>query len=539
MNTRLVLWGEIGTDRKALVALYLEEETAKIHIYAFPKEIVTKEVQDALFVEWKNGGEYEFPDNAIHWEVDANSDTILPENLKVERPEVILQSQHKWSKKLMGSKINQLLTDETRLLEEKASTISEYDQSLWEKAKAQWEKISSYQKKNEISWEQTTVLKEKINAVFDTLKAVKRINNENEDQANSVLLKQYQKRVEDLQSKLIYSDQWKFIFDDLKKIQAELKDIPFRWNHKRNLYSQVNVIYDDLRKYRMTEVISKTKGRISQLQKILDGLKDSIARDHENYNMQVEKMQHYTRGKLSVEDIQSRFSYIFDRIKEKEQKADGIKQTIAQLHGDIEKEKKQQEEREQQRIKREQEEEEKAKEREKKGAETKAVKTEAAKTENPETETAKKRERKRKPREVAATGGVLDENKVEDVEVEEKVEVNTERVNEEIKQHEEKPEVEEVNNGTEVESESSVEKSEQMNKELSEEKAGPQKVKPAENKDSKDAEKILSENNADLEPVIEVEPATSETVKSSEDTPSDEVEEQIAKITEKAKNNPD
>lgn len=356
MNTRLVLWGEIGTDRKALIAIHLDEETAKIHTYAFPKEEVTKEIQDALFVEWKNGGEYTFPENAIHWEVDANSDSILPAEVKVERLDVVLQSQHKWSKKLMSSKINQLLSDEVKLLEEKASVVAEYDQTLWDKAKAQWEKIASYQKKNEISWEQTTVLKDKINSVFEALKAVKRINNENEDHANAVLIKSYYKRIEDLQAKLIYNDQWKFIFDELKKIQAELKDINIRWNHKRNIYNQVNAIFDDLRKYRLTEVLTKTNSRIAQLTKIMQGLKDSVARDMESYNMQVEKMQHYTRGKLSVDELKNRFGYILDKTKEKEEKIKGIEQTITQLKKDIEKEKKHQEEREQQKLKKEQEE---------------------------------------------------------------------------------------------------------------------------------------------------------------------------------------
>lgn len=356
MNTRLVLWGEIATDRKALIAISLDEETAKIHINALSREEVSKEIQDAIFVEWKNGGEYTFPESAIHWEIDANSDTILPADVKVDRLDVVLQTQHKWGKKLMSSKINQLLTDEVKLLEEKASVVAEYDQTLWDKAKAQWEKIASYQKKNEISWEQTTVLKDKINTMFEALKAVKRINHENEDHANIALVKNYYKRIEDLQSKLIYNDQWKFIFDELKKMQAELKDATIRWNHKRNIYNQVNAIFDDLRKYRMTEIVGKTQERISQLTKILDGLKDSISRDNESYNMQVEKMQHYTRGKLSVEELKSRFGDILNRTKEKETKAEGIKQTIAQLKNDIEKEKKQQAEREQQRIKREQEE---------------------------------------------------------------------------------------------------------------------------------------------------------------------------------------
>ena len=356
MNTRLVLWGKIGTDRKALIALYLEEAAAKIHIYAFPKDEVSKEIQDALFVEWKNGGDFSFPENAHHWEIDANSDSILPEEVKVERVDIVLQSQHKWGKKLMSSKINQLLTDEVKLLEEKTAVLAVYEQSAWEKAKAQWEKIASYQKKNEISWEQTMVLKDKINAIFETLKAIKRIDNENEDQANTVLIKKYEKRIEDLQSKLIYNDQWKHIFDELKKIQAEIKDAAMRWNHKRSIYNQINTVFDDLRKYRMTEVVSKTQERITQLTKILKGLNDSIDRDNESYRQQVEKLQHYTRGKLSVEELQQRFGNILERTKEKEAKADGIRQTIAQLKAQIEKEKKQHEEREQQRLKKEQEE---------------------------------------------------------------------------------------------------------------------------------------------------------------------------------------
>ncbi len=355
MNTRLVLWGEIGTDRQALITIHLVEETAKIYIHAFPKEEVTKDLQDALFAEWKNGGDFSFPENAIRWEVDANTDTILPEEVKVERPEIILQSQHKWSKKLMSARINQLLEDEIKLLDEKADTLAAYDQTLWDKTKAQWEKISLYQKKNEISWEQTTALKDKINRIFDALKAVKRLHHEQEDQANVVLVKNLHQRVEELRNKLIYPDQWKYIFDELKKMQGTLKDVSIRWAQKRQLYNEINAIFDDLKKYRMTETINKTNSRIAQLTKILGGLKDSLERDAESYKSQVEKMQHYTRGKLSEEELQTRFSHLHERIKEKEQKIAGIQQTIKQLKDEIQKEKKQQEQREQQRLKREQE----------------------------------------------------------------------------------------------------------------------------------------------------------------------------------------
>ena len=124
-----------------------------------------------------------------------------------------------------------------------------------------------------------------------------------------------------------------------------------KWGQKRNLYDQVNGIFHDLRKYRSTEVINKTKSRITQLNKILDGLRDSIARDAENLKAQVEKMQHYTRGKLSEDEIKKSFSHITDRIRDKEKKAEGIKKTLHELKHEIEKEKKAQAKKEEEHAK--------------------------------------------------------------------------------------------------------------------------------------------------------------------------------------------
>lgn len=350
MQQRLVLWGEIGTDRKALIAIRLEEETARIHVHALPKETVSKTIQDAI-VGWKNGGDFEFPETAYSWVMDANQDKILPDDVRVEKPEMITQAQALWSKKLMSTRINQLLTEETALLTEKAEVATDFDQGIWDKAKQQWDKIAGYQKKGEISWEQTTVLKEKINNIFDSLKAVRRLHSEQDEQQAHVIFKQLENKIQDLQNKLIYPDEWKHIFGELKKTQEEIKNATMKWGQKRNLYDLVNGIFHDLRKYRSTEVINKTKSRITQLNKILDGLRDSIARDAENLKAQVEKMQHYTRGKLSEDEIKKSFSHITDRIRDKEKKAEGIKKTLHELKQDIDKEKKAQARKEEEQAK--------------------------------------------------------------------------------------------------------------------------------------------------------------------------------------------
>ncbi len=343
MQHRIVTWGEIGTDLKALITIQLDEENANIIINAFPKENVNKELQDAIFNEWKNGGNFQFPETTYQWTVDAQQDNILPNNVRVDRPILITEAQSLWSRKLMSAKLNQLLNEEVALLSQNLEGLKEYEQSLWDKAKTQWDKIADYQKKAEISWEQTTVLKDKINQIFDSLKALKRINHEGDEEKTLQISKAFNKVIDELEDKLIYPDEWNNIFNELKKIQTNLKESPIKWSAKRKLQNKINDIYAALKKYRSTEFINKSKARLKQLNQILSGFKENIERDKENYKMQVEKMQHYTRGKLSEAELQEKFSYIFDKIKSKEDKIKNISKTISDIERDIQKEQNRQE----------------------------------------------------------------------------------------------------------------------------------------------------------------------------------------------------
>lgn len=343
MQQRIVTWGEIGTDLKALITIELDEANANIIINAFPKEKVSKELQDAIFNEWKNGGNFQFPETTYQWTVDAQQDNILPNNVRVDRPILITEAQSLWSRKLMSAKLNQLLNEEVTLLNQQLEGLKEFEQSLWDKAKTQWDKIADYQKKAEISWEQTTILKDKINLIFDSLKALKRINHEGDEEKTLQISKAFNKVIDELEDKLIYPDEWNNIFNELKKIQTNLKESPIKWSAKRKLQNKINDIYAALKKYRSTEFINKSKARIKQLNQILSGFKENIERDKENYKMQVEKMQHYTRGKLSETELQERFSHLFDRIKSKEEKIKNISKTINDIERDIQKEQNRQE----------------------------------------------------------------------------------------------------------------------------------------------------------------------------------------------------
>lgn len=336
MQQHLVLWGDIGTDRKALLAIYLDEEQHRVHVYAFPREIADKELQDQLFL-WKNGGDFIFPEDALHWELDANGESLLPEDVRVDKPEFITRAQEQWTKKLMGTRFYKVFHEEVNLLKQKMETTKEYQQSLWDEAKVQWDKISSYRKNNDLSWEQTDSLKNEINTIFDTLKAIKRIDTEKTSEHTQKLFKTLIKKIDEQQARLIYNDEWNSIFDKLKNIQGEIKEAALRWEEKRKLFDKINEVFDTLRKYRKSEFVNRTKERISQLSKTIEGLQQSIDRDKENQNLQIEKLSIYTKGKLSVDEMKKRFNIISDKVSEKEQKIKNIQKTIQQLQKELKK----------------------------------------------------------------------------------------------------------------------------------------------------------------------------------------------------------
>ena len=104
-----------------------------------------------------------------------------------------------------------------------------------------------------------------------------------------------------------------------------------RWADKRKIYTKINNIFDDLKNYKSADFIAKTEERIRQLTKIANGIRTAVQRDSNNFSSQVEKLQHYTKGKLSAEELKSRFGFVTDKNNEKSQKLAGIEQTIAQL----------------------------------------------------------------------------------------------------------------------------------------------------------------------------------------------------------------
>lgn len=337
MQQHIVLWGEIGTDRKALIAIDLNDEQKKVLIYAFPKEEVTDKIQDDLFQVWKNGGDYSFPENVLKWEINELDKAVLPEGISVEKPEILTRAYANWLSKLNSFRVVETYAESLNLLKQKVLLLKEFDESVWNETKEKWQEILQAYSKNALSISQRELLKLDIDEIFEALKAFKRINKETDFEVSQINFKALTKKIEHCKERLIYPDEWSKTFDSLKNIQKEIKDLPLTHKHNRILFNQLNIVFNEYKKYRETENQNRTKQRISELKNIIKKIQEGIEKDKETYKQQFEKMVFYTKGKLSEKEIEERLKDSKKDNKGQIDKIKSIQKTIKSLEKSLEK----------------------------------------------------------------------------------------------------------------------------------------------------------------------------------------------------------
>lgn len=330
MQQHLVLWGSIGTDRKALLAIYLEEEKNQVVIHAFPKDQADDNLQNQLFA-WKNGASFDFSNNDLVWYVDANGESILPREVRVDKPEIIQRVQDTWGKLLMSSKLFKVCKEEIVLHKLFVTSSQAYSQELWNKTTDLWKKYSNMFRDQELTWDQKELLKAEVDDTFEVLKAEKRKSVDEDKAQSKILIKEFEKQIENQKSLLIYPEEWPKIHDELRKIHGELKASSLKMQDKKVFFDKIDEIYQSLKSYKKTQNATHTRERLDKLGKILNGIETTLEKDKASLAQQQEKIAFYTKGKNSGSSWGGLLESIQQRITEKEAKIADIKKTISEL----------------------------------------------------------------------------------------------------------------------------------------------------------------------------------------------------------------
>jgi hypothetical protein len=335
MQQRLVVWGDIGTDHKALITIELLESEGKVEFFAFAQEEMTQEVQDQLFTVWKNGGEYEFPKHAYHWEVPSNKENLLPEEITLHKPGILINAHRIWQKKVMLTNNFNLFQEKLNVLHLELDSLKEFSKVLWGKTQSLWEDIANYNKKGLLFKPDIDTLKVRVDALFTGLKAFKRINHEKGFEESNHLLKMFTLRIEECIQKLVYPEEWTNLFNRLKLIQNDVNAANLSFKHKRILYDKLNAVFNDLRTYKQANYLNHNQDRIKGLKSVIAGMERDIELDSEDFEKQCSKMKHYTRGKMTDAEIEAQFKFLKDRIVSKQKKIQDILKTIHGLENKV------------------------------------------------------------------------------------------------------------------------------------------------------------------------------------------------------------
>ena len=161
MRRKIVLWGSNEKDEKMLIALELLEKENVVNIYTFPENVATEEFFKAMSEKWRDEEEVEFP--SVFTKIERKlsiSESLLPDEIKVDRPDLITRAQAEWQFVVLSSKLYDMYKSELEDIREKVNGLTEYRNDMWNELKEFWDKVQGQLNDKNLFWEHGASLKE-------------------------------------------------------------------------------------------------------------------------------------------------------------------------------------------------------------------------------------------------------------------------------------------------------------------------------------------------------------------------------------------
>lgn len=352
MKRKIVLWGTNEKEEKILVALHLLDKEGKVNLYTFNENIATEEFYNSMLNQWREGAEIEFPEGHTVTERPLTvSDSILPDEIKVDRPDIITRAQTEWHFVVLSSKLYEMYRSELEDLTETIEGLKEYDNKIWNEMRTFWSKVQEQVIEKNLFRDHAHTLKNKTNKLFDHLKALKK-KVEDQYESNSAKHKEtIMAELQEIEDKIEKGLGLKPIFEELKTLQNKLRGIKFTKNDRNKIWERLDASFKIVKEKRFGDKGQNPTSNVGRHQRRYDGLlsaiskmEKSIARDKDDQKFQDKKIA-TTHGQLEMQIRQAKIKMIDERVKSKELKLEDMYKTRKELEARIEKEKQKEEKR--------------------------------------------------------------------------------------------------------------------------------------------------------------------------------------------------
>ncbi|HOY15133.1 MAG TPA: hypothetical protein PLY70_18430 [Saprospiraceae bacterium] len=347
MKTKIVLWGENAENEKILLAIELLEKDNKILIHVFPQEVATEEFYQTMLDKWRENHEVVFPANHKTIERPLSvSDSLLPDDIKTERTDVISRAQAEWHFVVLSTKLYETYKGEIDELKEKIDSLSEYSENAWGDLVEFWKKVSTQIQEHTIFKEHSTILKERTNNLFDKMKSLKKEVQRQFESQSAVLAEQITSELAEIEDKISKGLGVRPLFEELKMLQKKYYEASMTRGDKNKVWAKIDAAFKALKENKGEQRTSEPRkgggGESGRIQSRYDGLlgaikkmEISVKKDQQEIDFQNKRISQ-SEGQLEMQIRQAKMKMVEERIKSKKEKLEDMYNTKVMLDSKLE-----------------------------------------------------------------------------------------------------------------------------------------------------------------------------------------------------------
>ena len=343
MKSKLVLWGTNAQDERVLIAMQLRADDNKVDIFMFPEAIASPDFSQQMLNDWRNGAEVAFPEGNTHIVRELSvTETLLPDDIKVERTDIINRAQGEWHFIVLSTKLHVAYKSELAELEDRVKQLNDYSGEAWDALKNFWNKVQDQVKERNLFREHGDELRDATNGLFTHLKGMRTsVMNEFEENSKTwhaqfnTILDEIEQRVE--KGMKNFPD----VFDQLKQTQNKFRDQKMTREHSNDLWNRIDVLFKTVKEKKFgnnaindSSATERLTRRYEGLINAVDKMQESIDRDNQDLEYQRKRVAQ-SEGQLEAQLRQAKITMIADRVKSKQEKLNEMLATKADVESKI------------------------------------------------------------------------------------------------------------------------------------------------------------------------------------------------------------
>ena len=343
MKNRIVIWGKNEQDERVLIALELKPETNKVNLHTFPESVATEEFTKQMMETWRSGAEVDFPEGVATVTRDlAVTESLLPDNLKADRSDVINRAQSEWHFVVLSHKMSQMYQSELAELREKVNAMSQYDKKVWDGVKAFWDKVSEQVKDRNLFREHSDNLRNGINELFEQLKELRSKADVVFKESSVQALTELNSALDTVEAKIkAGGGRFSTVFDDLKALQSKYRQAKMTREDGDAVWNRLDAAFKAAKERRFGpganegSVAERHERRLAGLVDAIKKMQASVDRDAEDLKYEERRIA-ASAGQLEAQIRTAKIKMVRERLASKEEKLADMKKTQEEVLAQIE-----------------------------------------------------------------------------------------------------------------------------------------------------------------------------------------------------------